>query len=239
MSNNIARFQRQWLLHNSNIPNRFFGMTIDDVKKTMGSFPPDIEFWIDDVYDEKVIKSIGGIGTTGVGLLFDGAPGMGKTTHAVITLLELIRRLPEDPDKIRNIFGYASSDFGTHCVPVYYMTFPEFLHRKKALFDADSAAKKDLQLEMDGFHGRSVEDSLNVRVLVLDDLGKEYSSEYNTTGFDEVLRSRYDKALPTIITTNTPRDKWANNYGEAMGSFVYEAFNRVIIEGADLRKSAK
>ena len=95
-----------------------------------------------------------------------------------------------------------------------------------------------MQLEMDGLHGRAIDDYLNVRVLVLDDLGKEYGSEYNVAGFDEILRSRYDKALPTIITTNTPREKWGEKYGDAMGSFVYEAFKRVIIGDKDLRRTA-
>ena len=90
---------------------------------------------------------------------------------------------------------------------------------------------------MDGFHGRAKEDWLNVRVLVIDDLGKEYKGAgYNDASFDEVLRSRYDKGLPTIITTNVPRENWAAHYGEAMGSFAYEAFNRVEITGKDLRK---
>jgi DNA replication protein DnaC len=117
------------------------------------------------------------------------------------------------------------------------MTFPDFLNRKKSMFDAEPEQKKELQLEMDGFHGRSALDHLNVRVLVLDDLGKEYGSEYNTTGFDEILRSRYDKALPTIVTTNTPREQWARKYGDAMGSFVHEAFKRVIIGTTDLRRN--
>jgi DNA replication protein DnaC len=120
--------------------------------------------------------------------------------------------------------------------PVYYMTFPEFLSRKKAMFDADPDTKKDLFLEMEGFHGRAKEDWMNVRVLVLDDLGKEYGSKYDDTSFDEILRARYDKALPTIITTNVSRDKWASQYGEAMGSFAHEAFTRVRIIGEDRRK---
>jgi DNA replication protein DnaC len=93
-----------------------------------------------------------------------------------------------------------------------------------------------MNAEMEGFHGRAKEDYLNVRILVLDDLGKEYGSKYDDSSFDEVLRARYDKGLPTIITTNVSREKWADEYSDAMGSFAYEAFTRVRIIGEDLRQ---
>jgi DNA replication protein DnaC len=236
MTQPLTSLQRHWIL-SGNIPNRFIGMTPADVTERIGKFSPVIDSWITDVLDGKVVKTLGGIGKTGVGLLFDGGPGLGKTTHAVVTLLELIRRLPASPDEARKALGYSAVDFSRASRPVYYMTFPDFLNRKKSMFDAEPDQKRELQLEMDGFHGRAVSDHLNVRVLVLDDLGKEYGSEYNVAGFDEILRSRYDKALPTIVTTNTPREQWKNKYGDAMGSFVHEAFKRVIIGTTDLRRN--
>jgi DNA replication protein DnaC len=227
----------QWLLRNSNIPRRFLGMDREDLVAKAGKFPPEIDLWLEDVLNKKVIKQIGGLGTTGVGLLFDGTPGLGKTTHAVVTAIELIRALPEESALSREVLGFREQDYGMHCRPVYYMTYPEFLSRKKAIFDADPETKKELFLEMEGFHGRAKEDHMNVRVLVLDDLGKEYKgSGYNDASFDEILRSRYDRALPTIITTNVMRKDWEKQYGEAMGSFAFEAFNRVEIIGEDRRR---
>lgn len=228
--------KRHWLLRNSNIPRRFIGWSPDDIRNSMGSFPQEIEDWLDDALHGDVIKQIGGLGVTGTGLLFDGGPGLGKTTHAVTTLMEFVRRLPEDDREARDILAISSENYDMNCRPVYYMTFPEFLSRKKALIDADPESKRLLFREMEGFHGRSDDDHLNVRVLVLDDLGKEYGSKYDDTSFDEILRARYDKALPTIITTNVPRENWAKQYGEAMGSFAHEAFTRVRIIGEDLRK---
>jgi DNA replication protein DnaC len=78
---------------------------------------------------------------------------------------------------------------------------------------------------------------MNVRVLVLDDLGKEYGSKYDDYSFDDILRSRYDKGLPTIVTTNKSREAWGTAYSEAMGSFAHEAFVRVKLVGEDLRKT--
>jgi DNA replication protein DnaC len=232
----LSSEKRHWLLRGSNIPRRFLGLEPSDIVKKTGSFPVEIEDWLEQVIDGEVIKQIGGLGTTGVGLLFDGGPGLGKTTHAVTTLMEFVRRLPEDDRLAKDVLAISSDNYGMNCRPVYYMTFPEFLSRKKALIDADSESKKVLYREMEGFHGRAKEDHLNVRILVLDDLGKEYGSKYDDTSFDEILRSRYDKGLPTIITTNVSREKWAAQYGEAMGSFAFEAFTRVRIMGEDLRK---
>lgn len=236
----LEAMKRQWIVLNSNIPRRFLGMDPKDILAKTGEWPEIVEDWLESAIAGKNIKQIGGLGTTGVGLLFAGKAGLGKTTHAVTTLMEFIRNLPEDEDKARSILGMSSSDFGMSARPIYYMTYPEFLSRKKAMIDADPETKKELYMEMEGFHGRAKEDWLNVRVLVLDDLGKEYKgSGYNDASFDEILRSRYDKGLPTIITTNIARENWKTQYGEAMGSFVYEAFSLVSLDNGDLRKGTK
>ena len=104
------------------------------------------------------------------------------------------------------------------------------------MFDAEADERRELHREMEGFHGRAKEDWLNVRILVLDDLGKEYGSKYDDYSFDELLRARYDKGLPTIVTTNKMREVWGTQYSEAMGSFAHEAFRRVKLVGEDLRK---
>ena len=227
----------QWLVRNSNIPRRFLGIDKDDLKQHAGSFPHEIDTWLENVLGKKVIKQIGGLGLTGTGLLLDGAPGLGKTTHAVVTAVEFIRSLPNDSKESAAILGFREQDYGLNCRPVYYMTYPEFLSRKKAMFDADPETKREMFLEMEGFHGRAKEDHMNVRVLVLDDLGKEYKgSGFNDASFDEILRSRYDRALPTIVTTNVMLEDWGKQYGEAMGSFAHEAFDRVKITGEDRRK---
>jgi len=182
-----------------------------------------------------VVKQIGNIGVNGVGLVFDGGPGIGKTTHAVVAAMEVIRRLPDEDGKAARLLQVNPSDYGIRLRPIYYMTYPEFLSRKKSTFDADGEDKREMNYEIDGLHGRSKFDWLNVRILVIDDLGKEYGSKYDDTSFDEILRLRYDKGLPTIVTTNVRLENWEGKYGEAMGSFANEAFVRVPIIGADMR----
>lgn len=224
-----------WLMKTSNIPHRFIGLEPSNIIEDTGAFPEEINDWLDSVLAGDVIKNVGGLGTTGVGLLFAGIAGLGKTTHAVTTIMEFIRRLPADENQMRLIMKYSREDLSASSRPVYYLTYPEFLAKKKSAWDGDYETKARTQAEVDGFHGRAKNDDLNVRILVLDDLGKEYGSSFDDASFDEILRSRYDKGLPTIVTTNKVREEWAAQYGAAMGSFAYEAFHMVTINGRDLR----
>jgi DNA replication protein DnaC len=232
----LSPYKRHWLTKTSNIPVRFWGFEPSDIIRDKGSFPDVITHWVQDATDGKLIKNPGDLGNTGVGLLFDGAPGMGKTTHAVTALSEFIRSLPDDEEEARKILHMSSSDFGMKARPVHYTTMTDLIWKKKAAWDAEGEERSRLISEMEGFHGRSSDDRMNVRVLVIDDLGKEYGSNYDTFSFDEVLRARYDQGFPTVITTNVPRAAWAARYGEAMGSFVHEAFRQVKLSGDDLRK---
>jgi DNA replication protein DnaC len=233
--NELSSLKRHWLTRTSNIPRRFFGLEPQDIVDRAGYFPDEVATWIDDAVQGNVIKQIGNIGVNGVGLLFDGSPGIGKTTHAVVAAMEFLRQLPNDDAEACKVLSINQKDYGLTCKPIYYMTYPEFLSRKKATFDAVPEDKREAMYELDGFHGRSKFDWLNVRVLVIDDLGKEYGSDYNDSSFDEILRLRYDKALPTIVTTNVRLENWEAVYKEAMASFANEAFVRVPIVGDDLR----
>lgn len=218
----------RWLTKMSNIPNRFLGVEFEDLQVKV---PFEIQDWLDMVLEGKVIKQIGGLGITGKGLLFDGLPGRGKTTLAVLAATTIIYRLPDED--IQKVFQYDTNFIKAR--PVYYLTYPEYLTKKKASFSAEGTDKTRLEEELEGFHGRAKDDSLNVRILVLDDLGKEYGSVYDNAAFDEILRSRYDRALPTIVTTNVVLEKWESVYKSAMASFANEAFVRVPVTGDDLR----
>jgi DNA replication protein DnaC len=235
----MSPLKRHWIARNSNIPRRFWGFGAENIVEDMGEFPAASTKWLKDVYAGKNILAMGGIGHTGVGLLFDGTPGLGKTTQAVTVATEFIRHLPEDPEECQKLLHYEASDYGMKARPIYFLTFVELMARKKAIFDADTDERRQLHREMEGFHGRAREDFLNVRVLVLDDLSKAYGSSFDVSSFDELLRSRYDKGLPTIVTTNKPQPQWENQYTEAMGSFSHEAFTRVKLYGSDLRSKKK
>jgi DNA replication protein DnaC len=233
--NELNPLKRFWLTRNSNIPIRFQGWDRESVLKDLGSFPVEIDEWVSDMASGKVILAAGGLGVTGVGLLFDGAPGMGKTTHAVVAANQFVINLPDDKEQLEAVLHTKEGELGHKLQVIKYTTFPEFLALKKSVFDADADEKRRVNLVLEGYHGRSSEDWLNVRLLIIDDLGKERGTSYEDSSFDELLRSRYDKGLPTIVTTNVNRENWKDQYGDAMGSFVYEAFHQVKIISKDLR----
>jgi DNA replication protein DnaC len=233
--NEISSLKRYWITKSSNIPVRYHGWSKETISESSGRFSKQVDAWLDLAMDGEVIKKAGAVGTTGVGLLFDGDPGMGKTTYAAVTAMEFVRRLPDDEAEMTRLLGARQGDVGYKFRAIHYLTYPEYLHMKRSAFDADPEEKRELNLYLDGFHGRSKEDHLNVRLLVIDDLGKEHKTSWNESQFDELLRTRYDKGLPTIITTNVVRENWGDVYTEAMGSFVYEAFQQVKLSGKDLR----
>jgi DNA replication protein DnaC len=235
MLNELSPMKRFWITKNANIPLRYLGWSKDQILESSGRFAPEVEAWIKLVMKGDVIKKPGSIGTTGIGLLFDGDPGLGKTTYATVAAMEVVRRLPDDPDEAAKLLGTSKGDLGHKFRAIYYLTYPEYLHLRRSAFDADPEERRELNRFIDGFHGRSKEDHLNVRLLVIDDLGKEHKTSWNESQFDELLRSRYDKGLPTLITTNVVRENWGTVYGDAMGSFVHEAFRQVKLRGKDLR----
>jgi DNA replication protein DnaC len=159
-------------------------------------------------------------------LLLVGDPGHGKTTLASTALQELIRGMS------REAWGLPDSNPKR---PAMFMDYPKLLRVQKTQWsDFDDS----VETMINGIYGEGSKEN-NVRTFVLDDLGKEHRT---TTGwaentFDALLRSRFNAGFPTIVTTNVPLKSWGTVYGEAMGSFAYEAFIPIdIIAKGDRRK---
>lgn len=133
----------------------------------------------------------------GTGLFLYGPPAKGKTTAACAILTSFAKL-------------YAASVYAS----VYFVRWDNFLRAKQGLIAGGGTESY-----------QSVVDAVDhVALLALDDVGHEYSaSAYGPALLDQVIRSRYDRGLPTIITTNLSEAAWTEKYDATLTSFIKRA----------------
>jgi len=78
--------------------------------------------------------------------------------------------------------------------PAFYITVPDLLDRIRASFKTDS------EMLYDEFFDRV----RNAPLLVLDDLGVQSATSWAKEKLDQLLTSRFNAELPTVIVTTTP-----------------------------------
>ena len=77
----------------------------------------------------------------------------------------------------------------------------------------------------------------SVPLLVLDDLGKEYSTEWTNETIYSIINYRYEHMLPTVVTTNLSLSELQERIGEATVSRLMEMCEYVSVTGEDYRMS--
>ena len=219
--------RRSWV-QMANIPTARLGWTLDDCAEIYDEDVTMIKKWLAAVKDKKVVRAVGSIGC-GKGLMFWGTPGHGKTTLALSVLQEVMSTFPLE--------AFDVKDNSPLIRPCYFVTFNDILDLKGALMDGPT---DDLEVIYSGILGECRNDAYNIRILVIDDIGKEHASlsgwQKNLLHHD--LRTRFNNGLPTIVTTNIALEDWASLYGDATESFANEAFGYMPIKSksGDLRK---
>lgn len=211
----------------ASIPRARLGWEFDDCT---GLDPADIkkvQTWVKTVGSGKVIQA-DGAKSCGKGLLIYGEPGNGKTTLGLVALQEMLKSFTLD--------AFKPSENKVLVRPCYFITFNSLLELKGAIIDGDHEAA----LLMDGLLGEANDDAYNVRVLMIDDVGKEHvsGSGWQRSMLHHILRTRFNNGLPTIVTTNNELSTWDALYGDATESFAREAFSYLILKSnhGDMRK---
>jgi DNA replication protein DnaC len=220
--------RRTWL-QIAGIPNQYLGWTLDDCQDASKTGLNRIRGWIEDVVKGDIIRA-SGKASSGKGLLISGHPGHGKTTIAAAAIQDMIRTFSME--------NFASKSGSVLVRPVHFITFAELLDLKGRTMESDPNSEDNLLLA--GIFGEAKDDGYNIRILVIDDLGKEHTSAsgWQKNMFHHVLRTRHSKGLPTIVTTNYGLSAWPSEYGESTASFAKEAFAEIRWDSqkGDLRK---
>jgi DNA replication protein DnaC len=227
-SNELKPRRNSWI-RLAHIPQHLIGWELLDCKAVSESDMDDVTSWIYRLKNKEILRAQGSE-FCGKGLMFYGKPGQGKTTLAVAVIQEIIRT-----------FGIEDLDVregSTLVRPCFFTTFNEILNIKGAIISGD--ATDDQDVIYNGMLGLCTQDSFNIRVLIIDDVGKEHASlsGWQRNLLHEVLRTRFNNGLPTIVTTNIKLEDWAALYGDATESFANEAFSYIPISSdrGDLRK---
>ena len=78
----------------------------------------------------------------------------------------------------------------------------------------------------------------NAQVLVVDDIGKEFTNKLTKQSFESLIRYRVQNSLTTLISSNLPEKQLAAEHGESFRSLIRGSFLIAEAEGEDFRPAA-
>lgn len=78
-------------------------------------------------------------------------------------------------------------------------------------------------------------DVINCDLLIIDDLGSEFSSPFAETAFYNIVNSRINKEKPTVISTNCTPEQLRNLYGARVYSRLKGEYQWFTFVGEDIR----
>ncbi len=97
---------------------------------------------------------------------------------------------------------------------------------------------RELQNERFGKSGSSAFENMMLEcdLLVIDDLGAEFSTTFTVSALYNIVNTRINTGLPTIISTNLSLTEIENQYSNRISSRFIGEYSHLIFEGKDIRQ---
>lgn len=138
-------------------------------------------------------------------LLFWGDPGLGKTFLSTCIAKELI---------------------GTNHSVIYETAYKTFSMLEELKFKKSDNEEK-LKFKVDKLY--------SCDLLILDDLGSEFATQYTTASLFDIINSRLISGKKTVINTNLSITELTKKYGERVVSRLYGHYRVLNFIGSDIR----
>ena len=88
-----------------------------------------------------------------------------------------------------------------------------------------------------GYSDESVRDDiLNCELLIIDDLGVEFSTQFTVAQLHNIINTRILHSLPTIISTNIDSQSLGELYTQRIASRIFGCYKLIQFCGKDIRQ---
>lgn len=84
--------------------------------------------------------------------------------------------------------------------------------------------------------GTTEDKLMSCDLLILDDLGAEFTTQFTVAALYNIINTRMAKELPTIINSNVPIEELENRYSERITSRIIGTYQTVQFVGKDVRQ---
>lgn len=84
--------------------------------------------------------------------------------------------------------------------------------------------------------GNTEETILDCDLLIIDDLGAEFTTQFTVSSLYNIINSRELEGKPTIISTNLTPEQLTNTYSERIASRILSNYVMLLFDGSDIRQ---
>ena len=146
------------------------------------------------------VEKFNDLSALGTSLIFTGSPGTGKTMISLSMVKPLIKKMisKEDPKKFET--GCFETSY-TYCI---YKNIYDLFDEIKSIYRKES---QDSETDI-------IKKYTGTELLIIDEVGAQSNSEFETITLFRIINSRYENMKPTILISNLSEFDLTNYIGE-------------------------